>query len=99
MVLLKRLILAALVLVVLVYGVMFSVNNNQAVVLDLWLIKLPPIWISFLIIGSFVAGGVLGVFISLFSIVKSDTQKRILKRKITKIEKDLQGSKELTSGV
>ena len=39
---LKRLILVLLVLVVLVYGVIFSVNNNQTVVLDLWLVKLPP---------------------------------------------------------
>ncbi|PID41961.1 MAG: hypothetical protein CSA52_00520 [Gammaproteobacteria bacterium] len=98
MALLKRLILAALILVVLVYGVMFALNNSETVVLDLWLIKLPPIWVSFLIIGSFVIGGVLGVFISLFSILKSDTQKRMLKRKINKIEKNLQGSKELASG-
>lgn len=83
---LKRLILVLLVLVVLVYGVIFSVNNNQTVVLDLWLVKLPPIWLSILVIGSFVCGGILGVIVSLFSLVKTGTQKKLLERKISRYE-------------
>ena len=58
---LKGLILAIIVLAVLLIGILFAVNNQQAMPLNLIWIELPPASLSVWLLASLVAGVLLGM--------------------------------------
>ncbi|WP_369601574.1 lipopolysaccharide assembly protein LapA domain-containing protein [Hahella sp. SMD15-11] len=64
---LKSGILALLVLVMLVAGIGFTLLNPQAVELDLFVFRLPPISVALLLIAALAGGFVLGVLASALS--------------------------------
>ncbi|MBB3192150.1 lipopolysaccharide assembly protein LapA domain-containing protein [Halomonas cerina] len=58
---LKGLILAIILLAVLLIGILFAVNNQQAMPLNLIWIELPPASLSVWLLASLVAGVLLGM--------------------------------------
>lgn len=96
MTLLKRLVLIALLLLVLVFGVLFSVQNDTPVPLDLLLLQLPAQRLALWVLLAFAFGGVVGIAISLVAIVQLKSSKALLKRKLSKLEQESLQNKSVT---
>lgn len=58
---LKGVILAIILLMVLLVGILFAVNNQQAISLNLIWVELPPVSLSFWLLASLAAGVLLGM--------------------------------------
>ncbi|GAA3901594.1 hypothetical protein GCM10022228_10500 [Halomonas cibimaris] len=57
----KGLLLAAILLVVLLVGILFAVNNQQTVALNLIWLELPPVSLSVWLLATLTAGVVIGM--------------------------------------
>lgn len=85
----KGAILGLLCLLFLFVGVMFTINNTQLVTVDLVLIKLPEASLSLWLVATFILGGVLGMAISVVSVLLLRTRLRAERRRVTKAQKEL----------
>ena len=87
--LIKRLIAVAILLAVLAFGVLFSIQNTSPAPLDLLFVQLPEQRVALWVLLAFTAGGVLGVVVSLFAIAHLKSQHLSLRRKLDRSEKEL----------
>ena len=86
---LKRWLAYLLLLVVLAFGVLFSVQNTVAVPLDLLLFQLPEQRLALWVLLAFALGGVVGMLISTTAILQLKSQSLLLQRKLDKHQKEL----------
>ena len=86
---LKRLLLVSVLLVVLVFGVLFSFQNTEQVALDLLVIKLPSLPVAFWVLSALAIGGLGGVLISTVTFFRLKSQAALLQRKVDKQQKEL----------
>jgi putative membrane protein len=86
---LKRWLAYLLLLLVLCFGVLFSVQNTQTAALDLLLIQLPEQRIAFWVLLAFALGGVVGILISAVAMLQLKSRSLLLERKLAKCEKEL----------
>jgi len=85
----KGAILGLLCLLFLFVGVMFTINNTEMVAVDLVLIKLPEASLSLWLVATFILGGVLGMAISVVSILLLRTRLRAERRRVSNAQKEL----------
>nr|WP_228050698.1 LapA family protein [Pontibacterium sinense] len=68
---------------------MFTINNTQLVTVDLVLLKLPEASLSLWLVATFILGGVLGMAISVVSVLLLRTRLRAERRRVTNAQKEL----------
>lgn len=85
----KGAILGLLCLFFLFVGIMFTINNTQMVTVDLVLVQLPEASLSLWLVATFILGGVMGMAISLFSIVLLRARLRAERRRVANARKEL----------
>ena len=90
---LKRLSAAAIVIVVVAYGVLFSIQNNEIITVNF--VVLPPLEGSaaFWVLLAFCVGGGLGLLFSSAVLVASKAQLSAAKRKLLNLEQELSKSR------
>lgn len=88
----RRLLAFLLILLVLIFGVLFSIQNTATAPLDLLLFQLPEQRVALWILLAFALGGVTGVLISTIAIVQLKSHSLLLQRKLDKSRKELSGS-------
>ena len=86
---LKRWLAYLLLVIVLAFGVLFSVQNTVAVPLDLLLVQLSEQRLALWILLAFALGGVVGMLISSAAILQLKSQSLLLQRKLDKYHKGL----------
>lgn len=84
MLFLKRLSIILLLLVVLLLGALFSVQNGTPVPLDLLAVQLAPRPVALWLLAAFTAGGLAGVAVSMVAIVKLKSGQGRLRRQLGK---------------
>ncbi len=87
--LLKRLIFALLLLVVLAFGVLFSIQNGQKAGLDLLLVQLPEQRIALWVFLAFALGGLLGLVAGSMAWARLKGRVMLLQRRLDKQEQEL----------
>ncbi len=85
----KGAILGLLCIVFLFVGVMFTINNTQMVTVDLVLVQLPEASLSLWLVATFILGGVLGMAISVVSVLLLRTRLRAERRRVVNAQKEL----------
>lgn len=86
---LKRLIAFLLLALVLIFGMLFAVQNTSTVPLDLLIVQFEEQRVSIWLLLAFVLGGLIGVLVSSVAIVRLKSQLMLLNRKLEKSEKAL----------
>lgn len=86
---LKRLLAVLLLLVVLVFGVLFSIQNTATAPLDLLLIQLPEQRVALWVLLAFSVGGITGMLMSAAAIIRLKSQTILLQRKCDKQAKEV----------
>ncbi len=89
MLFIKRLLIAVVLLLVLVFGVLFSLQNTATVPLDLLVVQFSEARITFWIIWAFIIGGLLGVLISSAVSLRLKSQLLMAQRKLKKKDSEL----------
>lgn len=85
----KRLAVAAILLLVLLFGVLFSVQNSQTVSLDLLVIQFSEQRAALWILAAFALGGCGGLLASSVAILRLRSRSALLRRKLRQAEKEL----------
>ncbi len=85
----KRLLVFVLLLCVLLFGVLFSVQNTETVTLDLLFVQLPMQRVALWVLLAFALGGVVGMVISVSAILSLKSRNLLLQRKLLKTQKEL----------
>jgi putative membrane protein len=85
----KRLLSLALLLAVLVFGVFFTLQNTQAIGLDLLFIVLPEQYLALWVLSAFALGGIVGIVVSSVAIIQLRGGQVSLRRKLERREKEL----------
>lgn len=85
----KRLLVLILLVCVLLFGVLFSIQNTDTVALDLLLIQLPEQRVALWVLLAFALGGIVGVLVSAVAILALKSQNLLLQRKLQKRQKEL----------
>jgi putative membrane protein len=86
---LKRLIAFLLLALVLIFGMLFAVQNTSTVPLYLLIVQFEEQRVSIWLLLAFVLGGLIGVLVSSVAIVRLKSQLMLLNRKLEKSEKAL----------
>jgi putative membrane protein len=86
---LKRLLVVCLLALVLVFGVLFSIQNTDKAALDLLVIQLPEQRVSLWVLLAFATGGIVGMLISSAALIRLKSQNLLLLRKLDKSDKEL----------
>jgi len=87
--LIRRVLIVAFALIILLVGVLFSSHNNQMVVIDFLVYKTPEFYLSFWIIASFALGGLIGVLSSSATIIRLKAGQKRSNKKIKRSESEL----------
>ena len=87
---LKRLVILALFVVLLVIFVNFALSNTGQVTLEMAGWVLPPLKSSTLVLVPFILGGVIGLLVSLVLVVRLHMANRSLKRKLARRNAEIQ---------
>ena len=85
----KRWIGYLLLLLVLAFGVFFSLQNTARAPLDLLIVQLPERPIAAWVLIAFAVGGVCGLLISSVTLVRMKSQVVMLRRRLDKQNKEL----------
>ena len=94
----KHLLVIILLLIVVAFGVLFSIQNNATAPLDLLLIQLPEQRVSLWVLLAFIVGGSVGVLMSGAAIVRLKSRVLLLQRKLDKYTKELSKSSGASIG-
>lgn len=86
---LQRWLVIVLLIVVLAFGVLFSMQNTDKAALDLLVIQLPEQRVSLWVLLAFVVGGVAGLLVSSAAMIRLKSQSLLLQRRLDKREKEL----------
>lgn len=82
--LLRNLLTIFVILATLGVGVLFAIQNKSAVPLDLLVFNLGPQSLAVWVLGAFALGGVLGVLVSTFILVRTRASLGSCKRQLAK---------------
>ncbi len=85
----KRLLVLILLVCVLLFGVLFSIQNTDTVALDLLLVQLPEQRVALWVLLAFALGGIVGMLISAAAILTLKSQNLLLQRKLHKQQEEL----------
>lgn len=85
----KRIIAVAAMLMVLVAGVSFAVQNGARVTLDLLVMQLPPLRIATLLLVAFALGGLAGIGAGSVALLRLQAARRGMQRRLQRCEQEL----------
>jgi putative membrane protein len=85
----SRLLIVLLLLVVLVIGLLFSVQNATEVSVDLLVLQTSARPLATWLIAAFVAGGIAGLLADSIALLRLQSRQMQLKRRLTSCEKEL----------
>ncbi len=85
----KLLIVAALVLLIAAYGVLFSIENDTAVAVNLLFLQLPELQLSLWLLAAFALGGVGGLLAGSVGLLRARAQHLAVSRRLLKAEREL----------
>ncbi len=85
----KRWLGYGLLLLVLLFGVLFSIQNDGRVPLDLLIVQLPAQSIALWVLLAFAAGGLAGLLISSVALMRLKGQSARLRRRVNKQNQEL----------
>lgn len=85
--LIRRLAMAAILVLVLVLGLLFTLQNSVPVPIDLLVIQLTERPLAVWVLIAFALGGFLGILVSSFAIVRLQSSRARLKRRLERLEK------------
>lgn len=92
-----RIIMIAIALLVLCFGVLFAVQNNVEVPLDLLVFQLSEQRVALWVLLAFALGGVMGIVVSSVAIIKLRGDLLVLRRKQDRSSKEI--DKLRTAGI
>ena len=87
---LKSLLVVVVMLGVLAFGILFSIENDAQVPLNVLVAKLPEQSLSVWIMAAFAIGALFGLLVGTLSSVKARTEKHMTERKLDKTRKELE---------
>ncbi|AKH70049.1 putative membrane protein [Spongiibacter sp. IMCC21906] len=82
----KSLLLIVVLLLVLALGLLFTIENDVVVPLNILIMELPEQRLSTWLILSFFAGGILGMLAASFAMARLQASRLVLKRKLANLE-------------
>lgn len=85
----KRIIAVAAMLVVLVIGISFAVQNGAQVKLDLLVMQLPPLRVATLLLIAFALGGLAGLGAGSLALFRMQAARRGMQRRLQRCEQEL----------
>ena len=86
---LRKLLMLAIALGMAAVGVLFAIQNPEAVPLDVLVITLPPRSIALWVLGALTLGGVLGVLLSSLAVLRLRTRLIAARRQIASAQSEL----------
>ncbi len=86
---LRKLLALAIALGMAAVGVLFAIQNPQAVPLDVLVITLPPRSIALWVLGALTLGGVLGVLLSSFAMLRLRARLMAARRQVASAQAEL----------
>lgn len=86
---LKRVAIVLLLIVVLVFGALFSIQNGAAVPLDLLVFQFSERSLAFWLLSAFALGGLSGLAVSMLAIMRLKSSQLALRRQLGKHNKQL----------
>lgn len=86
---LKRWLGYVLLLLVLAFGVFFSIQNPTRVPLDLLVVQLSQHSVALWVLLSFAVGGVIGLIVSGVALIRLKSHVAFLRHRVTKLNKEL----------
>ena len=89
MLLVKRLLAGAVILLVLAYGILFSVQNTDEVPLDLLFLQLPAKDVSLWVVIAFCLGSLAGLLAGSLGMIRLKSDQILLRRKLERSEKEV----------
>ncbi len=92
----RKILIIVLVLCFILLALVFSLNNQMAVALNFLLFETQPHGVAIWIIMAFVIGALVGVLMTLLATVKTSVSRRHLKKRLTRVEDELEKSKDQT---
>ena len=89
MVRVRQIFLTVLALLLVLFGMLFTLNNQQPVALDFLVYRTPAYSLALWLVLSVILGGILGVVATSFSMLKSRLARRRTERQLKRSEKSL----------
>ncbi|MBU2952658.1 LapA family protein [Marinobacter sp. F3R08] len=90
---LQKILTILLVLVLILLALVFSLNNQTAVALNLLLFETQPQGVAVWIIMAFVIGALVGVLMTLLATVRNSASRRTLQKRLDRAEQALEKSR------
>lgn len=87
---LKSLLVVVLMLAMLAFGILFSIENDMAVQLNILVMKLPAQSLSVWVMAAFALGAFFGMLVASLSSLRARTQKHMTERKLDRTQKELE---------
>ena len=89
MVKLRRTILTLLVVLLVLFAMLFTLNNQQAVALDFMVIQTPELSVALWLVLALIMGGILGAAAASVSVLRSRMRRKRTEKQLKKSEKSL----------
>ena len=93
MVFINRLLVVLLLLAVMAFCILFSLENTTSVPLNILIAELPEQHVSIWVLGAFALGAITGLVISGISNMRVRTQNHMTSRKLKKTERELEAAR------
>lgn len=85
----KRILLGLLLLLVMLFGILFSIQNSDRASLDLLVLQLPEQRVSLWVLAAFALGGMIGMLLSMSAILRLKSRLLIAENRLQRREKEL----------
>ncbi|MDX9874439.1 MAG: LapA family protein [Spongiibacteraceae bacterium] len=85
--LIRRLMIAVVLLLVLVLGLLFTLQNSVPVPIDLLVVQLTERPLAVWVLTAFALGGFLGVLVSSVALIRLQSSRARLRRRLERLEK------------
>lgn len=96
----RKLVMVALVVFLLLIALVFSLNNRTTVSIDFLTYKTPELGVAVWLIGALVIGAILGMIVGSLASVRAGRSRKHLERKLEQAEKAIQRQRgENTKGI
>lgn len=85
----RRILVVVLLLLVLIFGLLFSLQNHQSVPLDLLVLQLQARPIAVWLLATFAIGGLVGLLVGSIALLRVQASRYRLRRRLESCEKEL----------
>lgn len=85
----RRILIVLLLLLVLIFGLLFSLQNSQSVPLDLLVLQLQERPIAVWLLATFALGGLVGLIVGSVAVLRLQASRYRLRRRLESCEREL----------